>query len=57
MCTRPGGWIGLSWPSISRAYSLSFMRRRSGRGPVANGTPALCVITCLMVVRSLPWLV
>ena len=57
MCTRPGGWIGLSWPSISRAYSLSFMRRRSGRGPVANGTPALCVITCLIVVRSLPWLV
>ena len=30
---------------------------RFGRGPVANGTPALWVITCRIVVRSLPWLV
>ena len=57
MCTRPGRWIGLSSPSFSRAYSLSFIRLRSGRGPFANGTPALWVITCRMVVRCLPWLV
>jgi hypothetical protein len=44
-------------PSISRAYALSFIRLRSGFGPVAKGTPALCVSTCRIVVRSLPWLV
>ena len=57
MCTSPGRYTGFSSPSISRAYSLSSIRLRSGRGPVANGTPALCVITCRIVVRSLPWLV
>ena len=42
---------------LSRAYSVSSILFRSGLGPVANGTPALWVMTCRIVVRSLPWLV
>ena len=57
MCINPGLWIGLSSPSLARVYSLSFIRLTFGRGPVANGTPALWVSTCRMVVRSFPWLV
>ena len=50
------GWrtAGLSSASFRRVYSLSFIRLRLGRGPLANGTPALWVITCRIVVRSLP---
>ncbi|SKH41477.1 Uncharacterised protein [Mycobacteroides abscessus subsp. bolletii] len=57
MCTRPGRYSGRNCPSCSRVYSLSSIRVMSGRGPVGTGIPALCVITCRMVMRSLPRLV
>ncbi len=57
MWNSPGRYRGRNSPSLRCAYSWSSARVTSGRGPVGNGSPALCVITCRMVIRCLPWLV
>jgi len=51
---QPQGEVSIA-ATVGSKFSYQGVLKENGSP--ANGTPALCVMTCRIVVRSLPWLV